>query len=188
MSNQELRSRIKTELATPKNNYSHRKLYKKYQVIIDKFCENIESLSYQQKLYHYSHNIIKIPICQMCDNDVKFISYKEGYRIFCCTSCCVLGTLEKRDATCMEKYGTKHPMQNKDIRKKASDTYKKRTGYGYPMQNPVVKEKTMITCNELYDGNAPACYEVVKNKMKKTTLKNHEVENVFQKRNKCFMD
>lgn len=42
---------------------------------------------------------------------------------------------------CMKKYGVDHPMQVKEIKQNAINTYKLKTGYDNPSQNPEVKKK-----------------------------------------------
>lgn len=63
---------------------------KKYSYSIYKnlihFTDNLELNTFQQKLFHYVHNLDKIPVC---DNgfSFKFISFKVGYSKMCIHKC-----------------------------------------------------------------------------------------------------
>lgn len=54
--------------------------------------------------------------------------------------------------TNLKKYGVDKPFKSKDIRNKASRSYREKTGYATPLQNPEVQAKGLKTTVERYGG------------------------------------
>lgn len=80
-----------------------------------------------EKIYIQERELKSLPTC-FCGNPLKFISYKEGYREYCCGACRQKGMQNKIMQTCLKKYGTKSPAQSKIIQDKMKATSLKRFG------------------------------------------------------------
>jgi very-short-patch-repair endonuclease len=85
--------------------------------------------------------------------------------------------------TCQEKYGVDFPLQNNNIRNKASNTYLKKNGYGSPLSDPNVRIKIEKTCQEKYGVSCTLKAEEIINQIKETNLKNYGYENPFSNEN-----
>lgn len=81
-----------------------------------------------EKVFCIMNNIEKIPTCLLCGYKVKFISFREGYRSYCGTSCRAKGEQSNAEQTNLKKYGVKHPAQNKEVLQKMKNTTKERYG------------------------------------------------------------
>lgn len=96
---------------------------------------------------------------------------------------------EKRDETCIERYGDLHPMRNLEVRKRQMDTMMERYGVVSPQQNESVREKTRKTVEERYGGflhHSPILSERIKNTIVEkygvdNPTKNPEVVEKFKK-------
>jgi len=108
--------------------------------------------SLQQKTYNYINNTTDTHICEMCDNEVKFISYNKGYSSFCSQSC-----VQKSDKT----------------RKKYKQSMLKKYGYESNLSNDVKKQSML----KKYDVENPQQLTEVKDKVKKTKLQKYGDEN-----------
>lgn len=53
---------------------------------------------------------------------------------------------KKIEETCLKNNGVRIPAQSSDVRKKMKETYLKNTGFEHPMQNPSAKAKQKETC------------------------------------------
>ena len=83
-----------------------------------------------ERVYCLLNNISDRPKCIACGNDITFQRFSCGYSEFCCISCASTHeqTLLKRGITSFKNYGTRHPMQNKEVfdknRESSYRTYK----------------------------------------------------------------
>ena len=81
-------------------------------------------------------NNMKLPKCQLCDNNALFRGGEVGFSPWCSVSCAVKGTvkrgkeshlstpgnMEKRRITCLEKYGVDSPLKLKSVQEKRQQT------------------------------------------------------------------
>ena len=132
--------------------------------------DRYEGNDYKCKLYMFYNHIETIPTC-ICGNPVKFHGYTYGFAKWCGPICAQndAKTREKRENTCMEKYGGNTSLKNNDIIKrgketklerygnsnynnpeKRADTCLKKYGTSNPQQNPIIRKKTIDTCMEKY--------------------------------------
>lgn len=80
-----------------------------YNDIIDKtpFLDNIKKVTHRQRLWHIINNQYTIPVCKVCERNVKWQAKNRGYPDYCAGRCG--GTSEsakqKRKDTCNKKYG-----------------------------------------------------------------------------------
>ena len=83
---------------------------------------------------------------------------------------------EKRKKTCLEKYGTEYPIQNKQIKEKRKKTCLEKYGVEYSLQSDIVKEKSEKTKLEKYGDPHFINHE----KYKQTCLEKYGVDNSFK--------
>lgn len=124
------------------------------------------NIPWVQMLYNFYHNIIELPKCIECSNDVKFYRFSKGYRKFCSNECGLKSKLtkEKREntkqnkygdvnynnrdkfnKTCLNKFGTTSPMKNLKVLNKAIETNMIKYGYKTPLLNDDIKKKIIKT-------------------------------------------
>ncbi|MCD8211649.1 MAG: hypothetical protein LUC17_01305 [Oscillospiraceae bacterium] len=87
---------------------------------------------------------------------------------------------EKAEKTMLDRYGVKHPLQNKQIKQKAEDTLMMHYGVSTPMKNTELQEKSKKTSLEKYGVEHPQQSEVVKQKTKKTCNEKYGVDSPGQ--------
>lgn len=146
------------------NNYIFTKLIKNNSLIasavqwglVDKIENELNKYvnlgsSSVEKLFRYLNNDNNVHVCY-CGKNVKFLSFKKGFRKFCSVSCSRKSKLtkEKFEKTCIKRYGNKNPFQTETIRNKTKKTNLKKYGVEYTFQSQDVKEKTRNTMLERY--------------------------------------
>ena len=119
-----------------------------YNTICNMFNDN---MTFIEKVYCIVNELSEIPICSNCGkNKLKFIDMNYGYREFCCRNCMNTSKkiLDKRSRTNMKKYGSVCPLNNKEVKQKAVDTWKK--NYGDHVTNPGQLGKSRQTNIAIY--------------------------------------
>lgn len=112
---------------------------------------------FAQKLYHFFNNDkeLNLGLCKVCKKRTSFISFKQGYRLYCGFSC--MGAdkdfWDKHEKTSLEKYGTK-----------------------FPAQAPEIKEKIKETNIERYNSTCTLNSHEIRQKIKENNLKKHGKE------------
>lgn len=86
----------------------------------------------------------------------------------------------KIEATCLERYGSRSSLGNKDIREKAKQTYKEKTGYETPFSNPEVQRKSEETNLTKYGVRRPYQNSEIYQKMKSSVQAHYGVDNVMK--------
>ena len=84
--------------------------------------------SLSEKVYIIIHNLSNKPVCKQCSAPVKFISFGEGYREYCCATCRAKGCNDQAKKTNLERYGVAHPAQTKSVQDKMKTTTMERYG------------------------------------------------------------
>lgn len=179
--------------------------YDDYIEIIE-FSKNtdFENCKLEQLVYNWLYDISELPKTK-CGNIRAFVSLSKGYNMFCKKHCnCMkIYNKEKREKTCIEKYGVTNTtklkevkekmkstmlenygvecsLQSEKIREKGKQTNIEKYGKEYAQQSNEVKEKIRKTNLERYGVDVPAKSKDIQEKMKKTNLERYGVENVFQ--------
>jgi hypothetical protein len=117
-------------------------------------------IKFSERLYCFLNKINTITICPICKkNKNKFKTFNQGYNEYCSITCSSNSpTLkEKKENTCLKKYGFTTNLKSKETKDKIKQTNLKKYGVEYNSQS---KE--------------------VKNKKRKKNLLNHNVENYSQ--------
>lgn len=159
--------------------------------------------NFSEKLYQYIYGKFE---CETCGSDVKFISFGEGYRKYCCRKCSNEDTKDIRRSKIkkdLSKWETKIcPECNNrfDVLKIRKQVYcsnkcsavatgrndtrikkiKKTKFERYGDENYVNSEKAKQTNLERYGVENPASLSETKNKIKETNLNRYGVECSFE--------
>ncbi len=88
--------------------------------------------------------------------------------------------IERRAATCIEKYGEVCPLVNEQIKEQIRSTNLKEYGTEHPMQSDKVKAKVVTTCLEKYGETSALASEEVKAKIKETNVNKYGVASPTQ--------
>lgn len=140
-------------------------------------CKTIKSLSRHVNITHgvtseeyYIKYLGNVQHKCTCGNHCTFISIGKGYHQFCSAKCSVndLTVKQKKDATCIKKYGVVDPNTLDIIKTKRKETSMKKYGTVTPLLNDAVKEKTHKTLMETYGVDNVFKSDIIKNKIKNT--------------------
>ena len=123
--------------------------------ILNYFNENFEDTDFQkfsEVLYRIENNLIKKPVCKTCGKKLNFENTYRGYGQFCSRECSIQNKelKEKREQTCIEKYGGKTPLNSKEIQNKCKQTWLKKYGTDNPIKNKKIREKAIKTIKEKF--------------------------------------
>lgn len=111
----------------------------------------IHKISNKQYYDQYLKNEFE-GFCKCCNKLTTFISIISGYHIYCSTKCMTNDQKikEKKIQTCIERYNTENPLQNKDIQEKVKNTNIKRYGGNAPYCSTKVQNNGKETCMILF--------------------------------------
>ena len=135
------------------NELYHKRHYPEfYDMIIEIYKDY--NISFREKLYWYSNNIKDYPICPICGNRVKFVSYGVGYKKYCSGACVSKdrNVRNKTEQTNIKRYGVKNPFQSEQLKEKSKKTNLERYGTEYANQSENVKKKIKQTQLQKYNG------------------------------------
>ena len=150
-------------------------------------CKTIKSLSRHINVTHnisseeyyikYLHNI---PTRCVCGNICTFISISKGYHIFCSAKCSVndITVKQKKDSTCLQRYGTSNINTLDIIKNKRKETSLLKYGTVTPLLNADIKEKTTKTLLEKYGVDNVFKSDIIKSKINnwEVIIDNHLIE------------
>jgi hypothetical protein len=147
-----------------------------------------------EKVYYFLNNIENVLLCK-CNEHLKFIGFKNGYRVTCGGKDCYV---KSRKETCLEKYGVdnpkksievlekeqlnilnkyngKHYMMDESIKNKMKNTMLDKYGVEYAQQSKSIKDKSISTWNTNVNK-----YEICKNRSIKMTSKSTEEKEIIK--------
>jgi hypothetical protein len=113
------------------------------------------------------------------------VEYEKGFRVIfkhgaCCKKCTLVNLQSKSKNTSLDKYGTEHPQQNKEVRRKAENTCINKYGVKSHNQASCVKQKKADVCLDKYGCKTNLQTDENKEKVKQTNLQNYGVEYATQ--------
>lgn len=117
--------------------------------------------------------------CKVCSSDVKFLSYKRGYRQYCSKKCSnndvdlILSKVENYKETCINKYGFESASKSNVVKDKIKKS-KKLTDYD------IVNRKSKQTFLNKYGVDNPSKSKEIKDKKEQTNKNRWGVSNPFQ--------
>jgi hypothetical protein len=128
-----------------------------YDYIIE-YCNsnNIDNVSFKEKVYLAINKLDKIPTC-LCGKSVRFKNTSVGYLKYCSLKCVSSDPdiKKKKEEKSMLKYGTKTPAESKVIKDKIIKTNQDKYGYNSAMCLPETQEKAKITLLQNYGVDNP---------------------------------
>lgn len=153
------------------------------------------------RLYWVVNGMTDFPRCTRCGERFgqgKNVRVTSGYGDLC-PKCRAHDSLEKRERTCLEKYGVRNPgmsddmkakirainiekfgsacaLSNPDIRKKADRTILERYGTEHYQSTDEFKRRVKDTCLERYGVDSPMKSKTVRAKAAETTFRKYGVE------------
>ena len=150
-----------------------------------------DSDSYLETIYRIINNIENKPTCLNCHKPLQF--HHHHFRQYCSQKCIqndelikqkkvktmskhnitYNDILEKRNETCLKKFGTKHPSQLENIKEKVKQTNIKRFGVPYTAQSKTCLEKMKQTCLMKYGVEYNLQIPEIKKQVYETKKKNH---------------
>jgi hypothetical protein len=163
----------------------------------------LDSPSISERLYCLKYGIKQRLVCEN-GNPLKYIKFGQGYSEFCNNpvncDCKKTKVRDKKIKTNLKKYGTEWPSQSKEVQEKYRKTNLEKYGVSNWAKTTDSKNikinfwknishdakfkistKRQITNLKKYGVLNPSQIETVKQKKKRTTLKNHGVEFFKQK-------
>lgn len=141
-----------------------------------KFFSDKEGNSLSEKVYLFKNNKV---VCKICKSDVKFLSYKRGYREYCSKKCSNSDKelIKQKNINYkinnIEKYGVDNPSKLEIIKDKIIESKSK---LDYSKINIKIKN----TCIKNFGVDNPSKSDVIKEKKKNTCIRNFGVDNPFQ--------
>jgi very-short-patch-repair endonuclease len=149
---------------------------------IVKFNLTFGNIIWTCKVYNYINNILELPKCYSCNNSVKFISFKFGYRKYCSSKCATNSPefKAKKEETMIKNYDVKNPSQSKTIQAKKEKTLLKNYGVIHPFKSEIIKERAVQTNIKHWGVKNVSQSDIVNERKKETMLKNYNVEYSFQ--------
>jgi len=107
--------------------------------------QDLRDQPFKVRIWHFLHEIDQPAKAPECNQTLRFVNFKVGYRKFCKQNCkCMVEYANKsREATSLERYGTSHPMKTKENRDKVSQT---KLSYSQKKKDDIDKKRkeTMI--------------------------------------------
>lgn len=142
----------------------------KHQSIIDEInILIIDNISILEKLQLLSMNLTTRKLCKHCNNPFQFNKYKDTQ--YCSVACASksIETQTKIINTSIEKYGTKRPQQNNDVKLKTTQTNLSKYG-AHPSTLKETKLKYNNTCQNKFGYNWALQSPEIRTKIKTSNL------------------
>lgn len=163
-----------------------------------------DDLKWNERLYWYYHNIDKYPTCPICGKRLKILSFGRGYPKYCSIKCsnsspeklqqtrttnfkkyggpapyCSSDVKKKGESKCIDKYGVKNAMQNKEISSKSKQSNVEKYG-GCGNASNIIKEKYKKTCLDKFGEDNPMKSDIVKQTYQINSYKKYGVKHPSQ--------
>jgi len=158
-----------------KNNYP-----KIFEEIVE-YCKcEIDNIPFKEKVYHYVNNMPDKVYCNNpeCDNIVKYKNSTIGYYKYCSKKCISDDPKIKKikEKKSIEKYNTKTPSMNDEVKSKMINTNIKKYGHNSPLQNNNIKKKSIKTLMNNHGVDNPTKSKSISNKRILSYKKNLKVK------------
>jgi hypothetical protein len=161
MNKQETKDFIKNHNGTSGRMYNEKYVKNNYLEIyneIIEFCINL-NIPFKEKVYHYVNDIGNNVLCKNpnCENPTNYHNSTLGYNDYCSIQCISSDQKIKdiKEKKSYEKYGTKAPGMNSEIKQKTISTNNEKYGSNSPLQNKEIKQKSQDTLFKNYGVDNP---------------------------------
>jgi len=145
---------------------------------LEEYCKKTSIVITSQIPSHIKRETILEGKCIICNNNFNK-SFRSVVRDGAhCKECSMKLCVNKRQETCLKRFGVKNPNQCKEFIEKREKTNIEKYGFRIASQNKEVREKMKKTQNETYDD--PVKKEIINQKRKKTTMERYNKENPAQ--------
>jgi hypothetical protein len=155
-----------------------------YDDVMEYSSLELSDLPFKEKVYHYVNNLPDKVYCSNpnCNNLTTFKNSTLGYNKYCSIKCISSDpkVKETKERKSFEKFGTKAPAMNNDIKNKMILTNNKKYGYNSPMQNKDIQEKSKDTLIKNYGVDNPSKSEEIKIKRIESFKKGNYKENYLK--------
>jgi len=145
-----------------------------YNAVVNYSIENNLIMSFNQKVYHYLHDIKNDSIkCanSNCNNFVKYKNSTIGYYKYCSNRC--VGSdpkmIKQKEDKSFEKFGTRTPAESDIVKQKMINTNIEKYGTAYPFSIKKNSAKMLIE----YDVDNVSQIDFIKEKVRKTKLEKY---------------
>ena len=134
-----------------------------------------EDVKVSERLYCILNDIYNIVICgsSSCNNEVKFVKFRMGYKSYCCNKCQRLDQeninikqLDSNKKTCLEKYGVENVFQLEEVKEKIKETCVEKYGVENSFQSVEVRAKQKETMVERYSADHNMRSDFLKERLK----------------------
>jgi very-short-patch-repair endonuclease len=145
---------------------------------------DLSSLPFKEKLYHFLNDIETIPVCIECGKKLKFKkSFSGGYGTYCSINCTNKSQkhINKVKSTNISKYGGISPISSEVVKSKIMNTNLKKYGVGNIFE---LKEYIQKRINEKYGNPIITKTNFYKKKMQKKyeeKYSHHDIEKSDEK-------
>jgi hypothetical protein len=146
-----------------------------YDIVIDySKLNNIEELTFKQKVYHFVYDIKNIICCKVCNKAVRFKNFTIGYHEYCSNKC--VGKSEEikntKKENSIKKWGVDCPQKTEEIKNKIIKTNIEKYGFNSPLQNKDILQKSKDTLFKNYKVEHPSKSKEIQDKR----IKNFDVD------------
>lgn len=148
---------------------------KKLQTAIETYEPDFPDLTYSARSYIICYGR---PVCVVCGNYTNFDRNNWKFLDTCSLKCQSKNPniIQKREQTCIERYGVKNPASATEIKEKIVNTFNKNYGRDYYIQSHEFKSKTLEWCKLKYGVEHFSKTDEFKRLMISTNNKNHGVD------------
>lgn len=132
----------------------------------------------QQDVYDMVYDITPDDRIAPCGKEKQFKRSDRGYQF--CSSICECAKSQQslsRESTNLERYGSKNPMGNAEIRKRFAATMIANHGTEHALQSPKFLAKARATTKKNYGVEHSLQSEEVRQRAKRTLMANYDVDN-----------
>lgn len=138
-----------------------------------------QSASIGERIYCIDNNI-KEPILCYCGNPVKYINYSKGYSKRCSKKCAYSDpkVIEKRENTCIEKYGVTNFTKTELYLEKTKQTNLKKYGKEFYLQSEECRLKSEETSLQKYGFKHHMMSPIFMENFKNKIIKKFGVDNI----------
>lgn len=151
--------------------------------IIKKLTSFTQTESISERIYLICNDLTDKPICSTCNsNHLKFITFKYGYQQYCCQKCQTNSqiVINKRIETCLSNFGTKYPMQSKEVQDTMINNNLQKYGVKSASSLTSTREKVIDTVVDRYGVFNVFQSEIIKKIIKETNFEKYGVEHHMQ--------
>lgn len=160
-------STVPTEMDVVEEEKPKKVLRKWDQTFFEEIATRDGATSLMDETFHFTRMAILKFRCKCGSEYERPFHSAEQFGMYC-HDCHLQARRAKTQKTCMEKYGTTHPLKSKEVLEKVAATNQERYGVSYVGQSRELQEKAKKTVQERYGVTNVFQNEDIKSKMRET--------------------